>query len=71
MPWKRPSRFHPERHARKRGGADGACVLQEGRCGDQLPRGRGTRNLLLSNSDSNAGLVPTAKPQCKPPGIQL
>lgn len=50
MPWKRPSRFHLERHAGKRSGADGTRVLQERRCGDQPPRGRGgTRNSLLSN----------------------
>ena len=51
--------------------AAGTHILQERRCGDRLPHGRGPRNLLLSNSDSNAGPVPTAKPQCKPPGAQL
>lgn len=68
MPWERPSWFH---QSGKRGGTAGACVPQEQDHRDQLPRGRGTRNLLLSNLDSNAGPVPAAKPQCKPPGIQL
>lgn len=53
----------PERHSRHKW-----HLHPPGTPGHQLPGGHGTRNLLLSSLDSNSGPVPSAKPQCNPPG---
>lgn len=63
---KRPGKavlVSPERHSRHKW-----HLHPPGTLGHQLPGGHGTRNLLLSSLDSNSGPVPSAKPQCNPPG---